>query len=298
MTSPHDFSEMDLIDRVTATALLDRLDEITFNRSPDGWLLPAPVASPRRHPRAKWVALASAAACLAMALVLVQGTSRHLPPLLAAPPVWAAVPANATPAQTKAITTACQKLSSALHMGGMPDMPVTLPPLIARDLRGTGATGFFSRGVDTIACMATRSVGSMSSDGAGWIALWASPFPPASRPEGSQAIVLDALGTGAISAFDNSIASGHKTLTEYTTAMGRAPATTDKVIVSLPRGRVATATLVNGQFAIWWPAVAADFYEVRFTAVGADGQPLATLIETSPWWNGHVTGWAPNPQGG
>jgi hypothetical protein len=295
MNSPLDFAGIAPEHRATATALLDRLDEITFDGSLDTWDDLSSRDPQRRHTTARWVAVVAAAACLAGVLVLVQGNSPSLPPLLAAPPAWAAVPTSASPEQTTAITAACQKFTSIMHNVGMPGVPAVLPHLAALDLRGTGATAFYQGNGNTIACMATKDVKPASQAQSSWLALSVDGFPVPTKPVGESAIVLDAIGTATTSYFDKSRSADLNTLAEYTTVTGRVPANTARVIVQLPKGPVATATLLDGQFAIWWPATFGEYYNVRFVAIDAQGKPLATLIETSPWWSGYAPNIAPTP---
>jgi hypothetical protein len=290
-----DFAEVAPDDRATATALLDRMGEITFNRSLDEWTRQSSPQPVPRRTTVRWVAVITAAACLAGVLVLVQGNSRSLLPLLAAPPAWAAVPTSASPEQTSAITAACQKLTSTLHKVGMPGVPANLPRLAALDLRGTGATAFFQGNGNTIACMATKAVRPASQTKSSWLALWVDGFPVPTKPVGQSAIALDAIGTATTSYFDKSLSGNPNTLAEYTTVTGRVPANTARVIVQLPRGPAAIATLLDGQFALWWPASFGEYYNVRFVAIDAQGKPLATLIETSPWWSGYAPDIAPTP---
>jgi hypothetical protein len=142
--------------------------------------------------------------------------------------------------------------------------------------------------------MATKAIKSAPQTKGTWLALSVDGFPVPTKPVGESAIVLDAIGTAATSYFNKSLSGDLKTLAEYTSVTGRVPANTARVIVELPKGPAATATLLEGQFAIWWPATFGAYYSVRFVAIDAQGKPLATLIETSPWWSGYAPDIAPN----
>ncbi len=234
MTATADTFEDRLLD-----ALLDRFDTLTFQ--PPAVMAPSPRRARTRRYAIPLAGLAAAATAASLTLIEVGGSTPATPVKSStaayALASWTARPTSADPAQISAAEALCSprfdqaaatqpaagEKQGPLQYGG-PWSPVLV------DTRGDLTLTLYSNGTDTMACLASPSVISLSPvDTTG--------EPPVTANTASLDKVTTRTPAGDL----------------YTVAVGRTGSSVTAIGLLLVDGSDVTATVGNGHFIAWWP---------------------------------------------